>query len=397
MTLATRFLSLHDFEAAARARLPRGLFGFVAGGSADGWSLANNRAAFERWALVPRTLATPPRRKQDLTLFGQAFASPFGIAPLGASALFHHDADVAMARAAAATQVPYVLSGASLTPMERIFEACPQAWFQAYLDGDRERTARLLERLRQTPCQVLVLTVDTPVPPSRELSLRQGFSLPIRPGPRLLLDGLLHPRWLLGTAARTLWSGGIPRMANLDATALNRVTEPMPGAACPPLDWDDWRFIRSRWDRALVVKGVVSPCDALRYRALGADGLVVSNHGGRQLDGTVAPLDALGAVREAVSDLPLLLDGGVRRGTDVVKALALGADGLLVGRPMLFAVAAAGQAGVAHAVALLQAEIDRSLALLGARSLEDLQEATLVPAGQALPTATTVRASAAPG
>ncbi len=371
MSLPERFLSLHDFEAAARARLPRGLYGFAAGGSADGWSAANNRAAFERWAFVPRTLATVPARGQDVTLFGQDFSSPCGIAPLGVSAMFRFDADVAMARGAAGAGVPYILSGASLTPLERIFEANPHAWFQAYVDGERSRIDRLLARLRRTTCGVLVLTVDTPVAPSRELSLRHGFSIPVRPSLGLAANALLHPAWLLGTAARTLLATGIPRMENQDGGPLNRVTEAPTGPAHPPLTWDDFRHIRNGWDRALVVKGVVSAEDAARYRSLGADGLIVSNHGGRQLDGTVAPLDALAAVRAAVPDRIVMLDGGIRRGTDVAKALALGADCTFAGRPMLFAVAAAGEGGVRHALALLRAEIDRTQALLGVATAQD--------------------------
>jgi L-lactate dehydrogenase (cytochrome) len=384
MNLEERFLSLHDFEAAARQRLPRGLHGFVAGGSADGWSAANNRAAFDRWALVPRTLHAGPTRKQDVTLFGQPFASPCGIPPLGVSALFCFDADVVMARAAATARVPYVLSGASLTPMERVFDAYPQTWFQAYVDSDRERTGRLIARLQRTSCPVLVLTVDSPVAPSRELSLRHGFSIPVRPGVRLVADPLMHPGWLFGTAARTLFGGGIPRMENQDTGPLNRVTEAPAAAPHPPLTWDDFRFIRSRWDRALVVKGVVSAEDAVRYRALGADGLILSNHGGRQLDGTIAPLDALPAVRAAVPELPLLLDGGIRRGTEVMKALALGAASTFTGRPILFAAAAAGQAGVERALAILQAEIDRSQALLGTRTLAEVDRTHLAPAAQPL-------------
>ena len=384
MDLEERFLNLHDFEGAARARLPRGLYGFGAGGSADGWSAANNRAAFDRWAFLPRTLQAGPTRDQHVTLFGQRFASPFGIAPLGAAALFAFDADVCMARAAAAADVPFVLSGASLTPMERIFEAHPRAWFQAYVDADQARIGRLLQRLQRTPCEVLVVTVDTPVPPSRELSLRHGFSIPVRPGLRLAVDGLLHPRWLLASALPTLAATGIPRMENLDAGALHRVTEAPAGAPHAPLGWDDLRWIRQHWRRALVVKGVVTPDDALRYRQLGVDGLLLSNHGGRQLDGTIAPLDALPAVRDALPDAPLLLDGGVRRGTDVMKALALGAAATLVGRPMLFAAAAAGQAGVARALAILRAEIDRSQALLGVRELAQASPAYLARAGEPL-------------
>lgn len=379
MNLDERFLCLHDFEAAARQRLPRGLYGFVAGGSADGWSAANNRASLDRWALVPRTLNAGPTRRQDLTLFGQSFASPCGIPPLGVSALFCFDADVVMARAAAQARVPYILSGASLTPMERIFAAYPQAWFQAYVDSDRERIARLLARLQRTSCQVLVLTVDSPVAPSRELSLRHGFSIPVRPGVRLVADAVMHPHWLLGTAARTFFTGGIPRMENQDAGPLHRVTEAPAGAPHPPLSWDDLRFIRSRWDRALVVKGVVSADDAVRCRTLGADGLILSNHGGRQLDGTIAPLDALPPVRAAVPGLPLLLDGGIRRGTDVMKALALGAACTFTGRPILFAAAAAGQPGVARALAILHAEIDRSQALLGTRTLAAAGREHLAP------------------
>jgi L-lactate dehydrogenase (cytochrome) len=380
MGVDERFLSLHDFEAAARRRLPRGLFGFVQGGSADGWSAANNRAAFDRWAFVPRTLNAGPQRRQSVTLFGQEFASPFGIAPIGVSALFSFDADVGMATAAAAARVPYVLSGASLTPMERVFAAYPQAWFQAYVDGDRARTGRLLARLRAAQCPVLVLTVDTPVPPSRELSMRHGFSIPVRPGARLVADTLLHPRWLAGTWLRTVFTRGVPWMENFDAQRSHAVTQAPTAPPGPPLSWDDFRWIRREWSGVLVVKGVVHADDARRYRTLGADGLVVSNHGGRQLDGTVATLDALPAIADAVAGLPLLLDGGMRRGTDVVKALALGARATLVGRPMLFAVAAAGQAGVAKAIALLQAEVDRSQALLGLPLVGDVGPECLVPA-----------------
>jgi L-lactate dehydrogenase (cytochrome) len=384
MQLDERFLSLHDFELAARRRLPRGLFGFVAGGSADGWSAANNRAAFDRWAFVPRTLEAGPTRSQEITLLGQLFASPCGIPPLGVSALFSFDADVAMARAAARARVPFILSGASLTPMERIFEAWPQAWFQAYLDADRGRTGRLVERLQRTSCEVLVVTVDTPVAPSRELSLRHGFSIPVRPGLRLIADTLVHPGWLLGTAARSFFAGGIPRMENLDAGPLHRVTDAPPGPPPAPLSWDDLRWIRQQWPRKLLVKGVVSAPDAVRYRQLGVDGLIVSNHGGRQLDGTLAPLDALPAVRAAVPGLPLLLDGGIRRGTDVMKALALGAACTFSGRPMLFAAAAAGEAGVTRALDILRAEIDRSQALLSVRELGELTRGHLVRAGEAL-------------
>ncbi|RYY97940.1 MAG: alpha-hydroxy-acid oxidizing protein [Comamonadaceae bacterium] len=373
-----RFLSLHDFEAAARARLPRGLYGFAAGGSAAGWSAANNRAAFDRLAFVPRTLATSTDRQQAVTLFGQRFASPCGIAPLGVAALFQFDADVALARAAGAANVPFILSGASLTPLERVLAANPQAWFQAYVDGDRERTARLLARLRRTACEVLVVTVDTPVAPSRELSMRAGFSIPVRPGPALMANAALHPRWLLATAARTVLAGGIPRMQNQDAGATGRITDAPAGPPHPALVWDDLRFIRSAWDRVLVVKGVVHAGDAAAYRSLGADGVIVSNHGGRQLDGTIAPLDAVVAVRAAMPDGSVMLDGGIRRGTDVAKALALGADCVFAGRPMLFAVAAAGEAGVRHALALVRAELDRTQALAGVRDASAFREASVV-------------------
>ncbi|NML44803.1 alpha-hydroxy-acid oxidizing protein [Ramlibacter sp. G-1-2-2] len=383
MSLDERYLSLHDFEDAARSRLPRGLYGFVRGGSADGWSADNNRAAYDRWAFLPRTLNAGPQRRQNITLFGQAFASPFGIAPLGVSALFRFDADVAMASAAAAARVPYVLSGASLTPVERVLEAYPQAWFQAYVDGDRARTGRLLARLRAAKCPVLVLCVDTPVPPSRELSLRHGFSIPVRPSARLVADTLLHPGWLLGTAARQFFARGIPWMENLDAQRSHRVTSAPTAPPGAPLSWDDFRWIRREWQGPLVVKGVVNAEDAKRYRTLGADGLVVSNHGGRQLDGTVATLDALPAIADAVRGLPLMMDGGIRRGTDVMKALALGAQSTFVGRPMLFAAAAAGQAGVAKAIALLQAEVDRSQALLGVPVVTDMGPELLVDASSA--------------
>ena len=371
MTNLRKFLSLQDFENAARRRLPKSVFGFVAGGAEDARSLRANREAFDDYALRPRVLVDVSRRSQAITLFGTRYASPFGIPPMGAGALCRFEADLALARAARAEDVPFVLSGPSTVPLERVIREAPGAWYQAYLPAERERIGRLLDRVRAAGYQVLVVTADVPVGANRENNLRNGFSVPVRLSLRLALDGLLHPRWLAGTVATTLLRSGIPRYENFAAERGGWIISTAPGgrhAGRDALSWSDLAWIRSQWKGRLVLKGVLDADDARQACAEGVDGIIVSNHGGRQLDGAVAPLRALGAIAEVVraaGDAVVMMDGGIRRGTDVLKALALGAKCVFAGRPMLFGAAVAGEAGVRHAIAVLRQEIDRDLALLG--------------------------------
>jgi len=363
-----RILSLGDFEPAARSLLPRSIFGYVAGGAEEGRSLRANREAFDGFSFHPQVLVDVSKRSQATSLFGTRYAMPVGIAPMGAAGLCRFEADLALARSAGAAGVPCVLSAASTVPLERVIREAPGTWYQAYIPSNRDRIGRLLDRLRRAGYEVLVITLDVAVAANRENNLRNGFSMPPRLSTQLALDGLTHPRWLAGTLARTLLKGGVPRFENMAAERGGwLIAEDTQGfrAGRDALSWSDVAWIRGEWKGRLVLKGILSAKDARKASEAGVDGIIVSNHGGRQLDGAIAPLRALPAIAAAAGDAVVMIDGGVRRGTDVLIALALGAKFVFVGRPMLFAAAVAGEAGVAHALGILRQEIDRDLALLG--------------------------------
>lgn len=372
--LAGRYLSLDDFESAAKRHLPRMLYGFVSGGAETEATMRANRGSFEGWRLLPRVLVDTAARRQSTTLLDRTYAAPFGIAPMGVVALSAYRGDVAMARAAADANIPMVLSASSLIPLETV-RAAGATWYQAYLPGDTARIDALVDRVAAADFETLVLTADVPVPANRENNVRNGFSVPLRPTARLTWDGITHPSWLVGTALRTVVRHGVPRFENMDADRGPPVLARDMVRAVGPRDrltWEHLKRIRRRWRGSLVVKGVLSPADAALAREAGADGIIVSNHGGRQLDGAVTPLDVLPAVVERAGGMAVMVDGGIRRGTDILKALALGADFVFLGRPFLFAAALGGELGVRHAASLLSQEIDRDLALMGLSSVEDL-------------------------
>ena len=376
-------LSLDDFEAAARRQLPRPIFGYVAGAAEDNQSLRANRSAFEALAFRPRVLVDVSQRRQDITLFGESYRSPFGIAPMGLNALSAWRGDVAQARAAHEAGVPFVVSGSALTRLEELIVHAPRAWFQAYLPGDLPRIDALLDRVAAAGYRTLVITVDLPVAGNRENNVRSGFSTPLRPSLRLAWDGLTRPRWLIGTLARTLLTQGMPHFENSFAERgapilSSRVVRDF--AARDHLGWQHVDHIRRRWPGTLVLKGILSAHDTRQALARGVDGIVVSNHGGRQLDGAVAPLQVLPEIAAAAGSMVVMLDGGIRRGSDVIKALALGARCVWVGRPMQYAAAVAAQAGVAHALGLLHDEVDRNLAMLGLTHCGAVSPDCLVPA-----------------
>ncbi|GAA0522896.1 alpha-hydroxy acid oxidase [Pigmentiphaga daeguensis] len=377
-------LCLDDFEDLARRRLPRPIFGYVAGAAERNSSLRDNASAFAEYGFVPRTLVDVSRRSQSITLFGTRYARPFGIAPMGINALSAYRGDIVLAAGAAEADMPSIMSGSSLIPLEDVARHAPGTWFQAYLPGDAARIDPLIDRVAQAGYRTLVLTVDIPVMANRENNLRTGFSTPLRPSLRLAWDGVSHPRWLCGTFLRTLARHGMPHFENSFATRgapilSARVMRDF--TARDHLNWEHVARIRRRWQEHLVLKGILHPADAARARELGVDGVIVSNHGGRQLDGAVSPLRVLPAIVEAAGGLAVMMDGGVRRGTDVLKALALGARCVFVGRPFNYAMAVAGAAGVRHAVRLLGDEVDRGMAMLGVNTLDELDAGFLAPVG----------------
>jgi len=383
-----RVLSLDDFETAARRHLPRPVFGYVAGAVETDWTLADNRAAFAEYGFLPRMLVDVSQRSARTTLFGCAYAAPFGIAPLGISALYAYRGDIVLATAAADANVPMIMSGSSLIRLEDVAATCPATWFQAYLPGDVPAIVALVERVARAGFRTLVITVDSQVAGNRENNIRAGFSTPLRPTLRLAFDGITHPRWLCGTFLRTLLRHGMPHFENNFAT---RGAPILSSSVLRDysdrghLHWEHWRLIRRMWSGTLVIKGILDKADARIARDAGADGIIVSNHGGRQLDGAVAGLRVLPGIVAACPDIPVMLDGGIRRGTDVLKALALGAKFVFVGRPFGYAAAIGGVPGVTHAIGLLAAEILRNMAMLGITDLAQLDAGWLMRVrGQAI-------------
>jgi isopentenyl diphosphate isomerase/L-lactate dehydrogenase-like FMN-dependent dehydrogenase len=289
---------------------------------------------------------------------------------------------VALARAAEKANVPFVLSTASFVAMERVAsEAGGTKWFQLYASKDREANAKLIRRALDAGYEGLVVTTDVPVGANREYNRRNGFEIPFRLNARNIVDGVLHPRWLTGVFFRTLLDSGVPRFRNVDSDVGGRIIAKNLSefrARRDALDWSDFAWMREIWPKQLMVKGILSEDDAMLALQHGADGLFVSNHGGRQLDGAISPIDVLPQVAAAVGGkVKIMVDSGFRRGSDIVKALALGADMVFVGRAPLYGAAAGGEAGVARALELLKSEVDRVMALTGCRDVASITAAVL--------------------
>lgn len=380
-------VNVEDFRRLARRRLPRRVFDYLDGGAEDERGLDRNRDAFSRIAFVPRRLVDVSTRTLDTTLFGKPLAAPFVIAPTGLNGLIWPDGDIALARAAARAGVPFAMSTASNVTLERLAgEAGGELWFQLYV-MHRALADSLAERAARAGYRTLVVTVDVPLNGKRERDLRNGFALPLRYTPRVLLDGLLHPRW----SCALLANGGVPTLANVgadDGASVEVKAALLKRQMDASFNWQDLRRLRDRWPHRLLVKGILAADDARACLELGADGVILSNHGARQLDDAIAPIDVLAATRRAcdAGDArgTLLMDSGIRRGADVVKALALGADAVLLGRATLYGLAVAGEAGASRVIAILKDEIDRTLAMLGCRSVAELSPAQVrAPAASA--------------
>jgi L-lactate dehydrogenase (cytochrome) len=381
-----KVLSLDDMADMAQRLLPVPLRGFIAGGSETAASVAANRAAFAKWSFVPRVLRNTSARSQTATLFGRQYAGPFGVSPMGVCGVFAFDADRVLAKACSEAGVPFVLSGMSMAPMEAIVakHGPDYVWYDAYMPSERSQIDSLIDRVERAGFHTMVVTVDVPVAGNRENNIRNGFTVPLRPTPALAWQGITHPDWLFGTLLRTLLRYGLPYVENYRAERgapfVSRKAQRDLGQR-DRVDWDDIAHIRDRWRGKLIIKGVLAVEDAVKARSLGLDGVTVSNHGGRQLDGAVAALDALPNLVAVAGDMTVMLDGGVRRGTDVLKALALGAKFVFLGRPMLYGAVVAGSDGVAHVIRLLSREIDRNLAMLGRISLDEVTPDLLVRTG----------------
>jgi (S)-mandelate dehydrogenase len=375
MSDLSRAVNIEDLRRRARARTPRAIFDFFDGGAEDEVTLRANRSAYERVRLLPRILVDVAEVDTRTTLFGVESRYPLAIAPMGAIGAGRNGADLALARAAKAYGIPYTLATPATTSIERIAtEVGGRLWFQLYVLRDVEFREKLIERAHAAGYEALLVTVDVPVGGKRERDTRNDFVAPFRPSWRNSRDIWCKPGWVLDMLVN-----GIPRMENLHGFVQwsTKITDIGMGSVGrsqdASFDWDGLKRVRDQWPGKLLVKGVERAGDAERIVALGGDGLVVSNHGGRQLDGASATLDALPEIARAVgAKLTVLVDGGVRRGVDILKARALGAQAVLAGRAPLFGVMAGGEPGARRALEILTGELQRAMQLCGARSIAEI-------------------------
>ena len=377
-------INIEDLHRMAKRRLPKIAFDFIEGGLEDERGLERNTSAFHKHQLLPRYLVDVSKRDQTAMLFGHAYASPFGISPTGGAGLFRRGADLMLAAAAAKADIPYIMSGASNDSIEAAAKVAPDhAWYQLYAARDAGVREDMVRRTADAGLTALVLTVDVPVSSKRERNIRNGFAN-VRGGllqalslkPTILAEALTHPGWIVEYLRH---GGGTPMLRNWQPYAPNGADAEQVysfARALQPYNAQTWRDLeryRRLFPRSLVVKGIMSPADALRCAEIGVDGVIVSNHGGRQLDQAPASLDVLPAIKNAVGDrLTVMLDSGVRRGADILIALCLGAEFVFMGRPTLYGAAAGGIPGVNKAVSILREEVDLVMAQIGCPSLDQL-------------------------
>jgi L-lactate dehydrogenase (cytochrome)/(S)-mandelate dehydrogenase len=380
--------NISDLRAAARKRLPRGIFEFVDRGCEDDDAVRHNREAWQRIRFAPRSLVDVSGRTLQTSFFGRPSTLPIASAPTGAAGLLWVDGELEVAKSAAKAGIPFTLSTASLTSMEAVAdEVKGTLWFQLYLWSERSLSHELVKRAKAAGYHALLVTVDTVVQPNREYNRRNGFALPFRLGRRNAVDMLTHPRWLASVMGRYLLRGGMPQFENYPAQLRTSMTgrtasgKPRGLPQTDSLSWSDLAALRRLWDGPLVVKGILRPDDAERAVAAGVDGIVVSNHGGRNLDASMAPVEALPRIAERVgSRVEIFVDGGVQRGSDVMKALALGAKGVMLGRAPLWGLAAAGGPGVDFVWTTMRDEMLRVMAYLGCATVGDVAAELLWPA-----------------
>lgn len=375
----TDAINISDLRAIAKRRLPRFVFDYVDGGAEDERALAGNREAFARLRFVPRTLVDVSRRDLTGRLLGAPAKLPVVVGPTGLNGLAWRDGDMELAKAASKAGVPFAMSTVSMSLVEDIAREAPgRLWLQAYVFAERRITDAIIGRALEAGYECVMLTSDFPVAGKRERDLRTGLLPRQEFTLRTKLDMLMHPRWLATVATRR------PRFVNVERElGGGRDVNSFVGHGMfdPAFTWDDVKRYRDRWPRKLLLKGVLRADDAERALAAGVDGLVLSNHGGRQLDGAVSGLEALPDVARAVGGrVSLLVDGGVRRGSDIAKAVAQGAEGVLLGRAPVYGLAAGGREGVARALDILADEFDRTLALTGCASVAALSSDLIAPA-----------------
>lgn len=369
----SRSVTIDDLRVAACRRWPRGVRGYVEGGSDAEISVRRNRAAFEAYHLVPSVLRDVEKVDTSVDILGVHAALPLALGPTGYTRMMHPAGELAAARAARASGIPYTFTTMATMSIEEVAAAGGDLWFQLYMWRDRGLVRELLQRARAAGYRALILTVDTAVTGLRVRDYHNGFTLPPRLTPGVLVDMARHPAWCLG-----LLRGKPITFANFAVEVSSRSENIMEFAGRqfdPTVNWTDLEWLRGQWQGPIILKGLSSPADAVRARDIGTDAVVLSNHGGRQLDQSVSPIEVLPEVRAAVGPaMPVFVDSGVRRGTDLAIAIALGADACLIGRAYLYGLGAAGEAGCAAAIRMLGDELRRAMRLLGVVNVAELRE-----------------------
>lgn len=370
--------NIFDMREAAKRRLPRGIFEFVDRATEDHLAVTENRAGFQDIKLRHRALVDVSGRATKTMLFGKEVSLPMIIAPTGAAGLCWYRGELQLAKAAAKAGIPFAMSTASMTAMEEVAEqAGGRLWFQLYVWKRRDLSYQVIERAKKAGYEALVVTVDSAVSPNREYNARNGFSAPLKPNLRMAVDIALHPTWSLGVMGRYLRTTGMPKQENFPPEFQESITRGVgdraDGMRRDSLTWEDVKKFREIWPGPLLLKGVNRVDDALKAINHGVDGIIVSNHGGRNMDSAPATIRVLPEIAEAVGDkATVILDSGVRRGSDIVKALALGAKAVLTGRATLYGTAVAGEAGAAKAIQVIQTEMDKTMAYTGCNSVDEI-------------------------
>jgi (S)-mandelate dehydrogenase len=369
-------LNFDLLRAVARRKLPRGIFEYIDRGAEDEVGLRHNRQAFDAVKLVPSALVDISSRSQQVELFGRSFASPLIAAPAAAIGLVWHRGEIALAHAAREANIAFCAATEAIMPVEEVVATGVKPWFQLYVWNDRSISWRLVDRARELGIEVLVVTVDAATPPKREYNAQSGFDVPLKSSLPAAFDIATHPGWVLKVLLPYLRQGGMPELGNYPPDYRSKITKGKISDAVKisaSFDWAGFSELRQRWKGPLIIKGILRPDDAVKVADLGGDGIVVSNHGARDLDSAVAPIEMLPRIADAVGGrLVILADSGIRRGSDVVKLLAAGAKAAMVGRAFVYGTAAAGQPGARAAIAMLADEIWRTMGLLGCRSLGEI-------------------------
>lgn len=375
--LDRRCYSVGDMRKMAARRLPKSIFDYIEGGGEDEASMHRNLASYGDWSFLPRW-GSVENLSLTTTVLGGPSAMPLMLSPTGGTRLFHPRGEIAAARAALAAGIPYGLAHLSTTPMEHVAEATPglRRWFNLEPTNDKALLQAVLDRVANAGYEALIVNIDCRDIGHRERDYHNGFTAPPSIKPKTVIEGALHPRW----AINFLTNDAIA-FPNLDAEVPDGPLSSTPdmwrtllAGAYEPTDWSDLEEIRTRWSGPVILKGCVNPKDAAIAASMGFDAIQVSNHGGRQLDHMASPLDVLpDMVDAAAGRLEIIVDGGIRRGSDVIKALALGADACAIGRPYLYGLAVAGEAGVTHVLKMFSQEMSRTMALLGVTTISELR------------------------